>query len=128
MTNWNTKSVRIGCATAALALLAAGSVMAFGANHKNNLTFNRPVALPGVVLPAGTYSFDVATDTAHDVVVVRNMRGNKVFYAGITTPADRPAGMPWNTSIVMGEATRNQASPIRTWYEIGEVRGHEFRY
>lgn len=128
MTNWNRKSVRNGCATAVLALLAAGSVMAFGVNHKNNLTFNRQVALPGVVLPAGTYSFDVASDTALDVVVVRNMRGNKVLYTGITTRADRPAGMPWDTSIVVGEAPRNQAPPITTWYEVGRVMGHEFRY
>ena len=127
MTNWNRKSVRIGCATAVLALLAAGSVMAFGVNHKNNLTFNRPVALPGVVLPAGTYSFDVATDTALDVVVVRDARGNK-FYTGFTTAVSRPAGMSWNTLIVTGEASKNQAAPIRTWYEIGSELGHEFRY
>ena len=128
MKNWNRKSVCIGCAAAALALVTAGSVMAFGVNHQNKLTFNRPVALPGVVLPAGTYSFDVGTDTALDVVVVRNMRGNKVLYTGFTTRADRPAGMPWDTSIVVGEAPRNQASPITTWYEIGRVMGHEFRY
>ena len=70
MTNW--KLVRIGCATAALALMVAGSVMALGVNHKNQLTFNRPVALPGVVLPAGSYNFDVASRRRLDVVVVRN--------------------------------------------------------
>jgi ABC-type spermidine/putrescine transport system permease subunit II len=139
MTNWNWKFVRIGCAAAALALVAAGSVMAaagsarpvmaFGVNHQNNLTFNRPVALPGVVLPAGTYSFYVATDTALDVVVVRNTRGNKVLYTGFGTRANRPAGMSWDTSIVVGEAAPgNQAPPITTWYEIGRVMGHEFRY
>jgi hypothetical protein len=28
----------------------------------------------------------------------------------------------------MGEAPSNQAPPITTWYEIGGVMGHEFRY
>lgn len=68
MTNWNRKSVCIGGATVALAFMLTGSV---GANiaHENRLTFSGPVALPGgVVLPAGTYSFNVAADTALDVV------------------------------------------------------------
>ena len=52
MTNW--KSVRIGCAAAALALMLAGSAIALG-SHENRLTFNRPVSLPGVVLPAGAW-------------------------------------------------------------------------
>jgi hypothetical protein len=63
MTNWNRKSVRIGSAAVALAFMLTGSVGAFTI-HENRLTFNRPVALPGIVLPAGTYSFDVVTGTA----------------------------------------------------------------
>ena len=63
-----------------------------------------------------------------DVVVVSsNTRGNKVLYTGITTRANRPARMSWDTSIVVGEAP-NQAPPITTWYEIGRVMGHELHY
>ena len=100
MTNW--KSVRIGCAAGALALMVAGSVMAM-TGHENQLTFSRPVALPGVVLPAGAYSFDTADSNALDVVVVRNKATNKVLYMGFTTQSQRPtswvpgnkgAGMP----------------------------------
>ena len=58
MTN---KSVLIGCAAATLALMIAGSAIALG-SHENHLTFNRPVSLPGVVLPAGSYSFDTHWD------------------------------------------------------------------
>ena len=68
----NMKSVRIAVAGAALALFVAASAHAWGFNHENRLTFSRPVALPGLVLPAGSYSFDVASPTALDVVVVRN--------------------------------------------------------
>jgi len=127
MTNWNRKSVCIGTAAVALALMLTGSVGAFS-NHENTLTFSRAVALPdGVVLPAGTYSFNIATATALDVVVVRNARGNK-FYTGLTTPVSRPAGMSLSTPIVMGETPKNQTAPIMTWYEIGTVSGHEFKY
>ena len=128
MTNWNWKFVRIGSAAVALALMVTASVMAF-TGHENTLTFSRPVALPGgVVLPAGTYSFDVAADTAIDVVVVRDPRRTKLFYMGFTTTVSRPAGMSPNTSIAVGEAPASQAPPIATWYEIGHVMGHEFRY
>jgi len=123
MTN---KSVRIGCAAAALALTLGGSVMAFGVNHENKLTFSRPVALPGVVLPAGSYTFNVASDTALDVVVVRN--GTKVFYMGFTGTVQRPASMSKTASIIVGEASASEAPPITAWYEIGGTIGHEFRY
>jgi len=124
MTNW--KLVRIGCTTAALALMVAGSVLAFGVSHKNQLTFSRPVALPGVVLPAGSYTFDVATDTALDVVVVRNR--TKVLYMGFTSTVERPASMSKTAAITLGEASANEAPPITAWYEIGGTIGHEFRY
>ena len=124
MTNW--KSVRIGCATAALALMVAGSVMAFGVTHRNRLTFSRPVALPGVVLPAGSYTFDVASDTALDVVVVRNR--TRVFYMGLTNQVLRPTWMPSGGLVMIGEAPANEAPPITAWYEIGQTMGHEFRY
>jgi hypothetical protein len=130
MTKWNRKSARIGSKAVALAFMLTGSVLAFNNHdHQNKLTFSRAVALPdGIVLPAGTYSFNIATDTARDVVVVRNTRGNTVFYTGITTSVDRPAGIPRNTLVVMGEAPRNQAPPIVTWYEIDSEMGHKFHY
>jgi hypothetical protein len=124
MANW--KSVRIGCAAAALALMVAGSVMAFGVNHQNRLTFSRSVALPGVVLPAGSYTFDVASDTALDVVVVRNR--TKVVYMGFTNQVLRPTWMPSGGLVMIGEAPANEAPPVTAWYEIGRSIGHEFRY
>ena len=125
MTNW--KAVRIGCVAAVLALVA-GSVMALGVNHENNLTFNRPVALPGVVLPAGSYNFDVASPTALDVVVVRNKARTKVFYMGFTGTVERPASMSKAAAIALGEASANEPPPIAVWYEIGGSIGHSFRY
>jgi hypothetical protein len=123
MTN---KSLRIGCAAAALALMAAGSVMAHSSNHENRLTFSRSVALPGVVLPAGSYTFDVASDTALDVVVVRNR--TKVFYMGFTGTVQRPASMSKTAAVTLGEVSASEAAPITAWYEIGGNIGHEFRY
>jgi hypothetical protein len=107
MTN---KSVRIGCAAAALALMLAGSAIALG-SHENRLTFNRPVSLPGVVLPAGSYSFDTHWDNPN-VVIVRNKERSKVFYMGFTTQALRPKAMSLKTATLgEGRRTRSCLSP-----------------
>ena len=123
MTN---KSIRIGCAAAALALMLAGSAIALG-SHENQLTFNRPVSLPGVVLPAGSYSFDTHWDNP-DVVIVRNKERRKVFYMGFTRQALRPAGMSSKTVVTLGEVKANEVPPVTAWYEIGRALGHEFRH
>jgi len=124
MTNW--KSVRIGCAAGALAFMLAGSAIALG-SHENRLTFNRPVSLPGVVLPAGSYSFDTHWDNS-DVVIVRNTARTKVLYMGFTTQVLRPTWMPSGALVTIGEAPANEAPPVTAWYEIGHALGHEFRY
>jgi hypothetical protein len=89
------------------------------------LFFCRAVALPGVVLPAGRYSFD-AEDSDPRIVVVRTT--TKIFYRGFTSDIRRPKGMSPNTLVTMGEAPTSQAPPITTWYEMGKRTGHEFRY
>jgi len=90
--------------------------------------FSRPVALPGVVLPAGEYLFDVASPTALDVVVVRSPKSGKMFYMGFTNTVERPRGQSTNTPITFGEAPANEARPIAAWYEIGGRMGHQFLY
>jgi len=124
----NSKSLKIAFATGALALLVAASGHAWGFNHENKLAFSRSVALPGVVLPAGEYSFDVASPTALDVVVVRNARSGKVLYMGFTNTVRRPRNMSLKAPIAFGEAAASEPRPISTWYEIGNPTGHEFLY
>jgi hypothetical protein len=124
----NSKSLKIAVATGALALLVAASGHALGFNHENRLTFSQPVALPGVVLPAGAYSFDVVSPTALDVVVVRNQRSGRVLYMGFTNTVERPRNMSKNAPIAFGEAPADAPRPISTWYEIGNSTGHQFLY
>jgi len=120
-------AIRIVLAAVALSCVAAGA-QALGFTHENKLKFSRPVALPGIVLPAGTYSFDVASPTALDVVVVRSGDRTKLFYMGFTRTVSRPRHMSAQTPVAFGEATANEAPPIAAWYEIGDTTGHEFIY
>lgn len=127
----NSKSLKIGLATGVLALLVAvvgTSAHAWGFSHQNRITFSQPVSLPGVSLAPGEYSFDVASPTALDVVVVRNQRTGKVLYMGFTNTVERPRNMSRNAPIAFGEAPADAPRPISTWYEIGNTTGHQFLY
>jgi hypothetical protein len=121
------KSMQIALGTVALALIAA-TTFAWGFSHENRLNFTRSVALPGVVLPAGTYSFDVVSPTALDVVVVRSADHRKLYYMGFTQTIERPRKMSANTPIAFGETSANEPPPIAAWYEVGETTGHRFIY
>ena len=123
------KSTRFALAVAALMLAAvAAHAAALGIGHENRVKFTRPVALPGVVLPAGTYSFDVASEVALDLVVVRSADHRKLFYMGFTNSISRPRNMSSAMPIAFGEATANEAPPIAAWYEINDTAGHQFIY
>ena len=123
-----TRRIAIPMALAVALTCVAAAAQAWGFNHENKLKFNRPVALPGVVLPAGTYSFDVASPTALDVVVVRSEKRDKLYYMGFTRTVSRPRHMSSQMAVAFGEAAANVAPPIAAWYEIGNSTGHEFIY
>jgi hypothetical protein len=99
------------------------------AGHTNHLTFNRAVALPGVTLPAGSYTFEVINPTTSaNTVQVTSRDRSKVHFVGLTRRAHRPAGMPANQAVRFGEASAGNPPPIRAWFPIGESSGHEFVY
>jgi len=125
MTKSNLIRVALGTAVLALVMAASGEAYIF---HENTLSFSRPVALPGVVLPAGSYVFDVVSPTALDVVVVRRKETGRVLYMGFTNTVERPRNMSANNPITFGEAPANEARPISTWYEVGNRTGHQFLY
>lgn len=121
------RSIAIALATVAFALIAATG-FAWGFSHENRLHFSQKVSLPGVELPPGTYSFDVVSPTALDVVIVRSADRGKVYYMGFTNTISRPRQMSTTTAIVFGEKAANEAPPIAAWYELGDTTGHRFIY
>ena len=113
--------------TAAVAVAAAAFAATSHASDANTLTFSRDVALPGVVLPAGSYVFEIANPTSSgDVVRVR--RDGRVAYMGFTLAVDRPAHMPADQPVTLGEGGSGTPAPIKAWFPIGSSRGHQFMY
>ena len=98
------------------------------ASSGSYLTFSGTTALPGVVLPAGEYVFERASqDNSGDVIRVTSRKLSRVYYMGHTRPVRRPNRVDaYKLNIVFGEAAPGQPVPIRVWYPIGSDVGHEF--
>jgi hypothetical protein len=93
----------------------------------NDLTFSQPVALPGVVLPAGTYTFESVL-LGGNVVRVSNRIDGTLKFTGFTRRIERPRGMSTRTAVTFGEATPGTARPISAWFPLGRSEGHQFLY
>jgi len=126
----NRSLVLAALAVLMIALAGASSTHA-GATftQANRLTFNRPMALPGVVLLPGTYMFESGSiPTSPDIVRVTSSDYQKLYYTGFTQPIARSADVPRTDIVVLGEAPAGTPVPIRVWYPIGSASGHEFLY
>ena len=97
--------------------------------QRNTLTFGGSVAIPGAVLPAGSYTFEVVTSGGEaEVVRVASRDTNRSYFMGFTRSVDRPRNLPAKQAIVLGEAKAGTPPPIAVWYPTDGGRGHEFIY
>jgi hypothetical protein len=121
--------VLTACAVTLITLLTSSSTKAQGPIRLNYLTFNSSVALPGVVLPPGRYAFESGPNgTDRALVRVMSADRQRMHYLGLTNAVSRPAAMPLNQTVLLGEASRGEPTPIKAWYLINSPRGHEFRW
>ena len=123
------KAVVVACLAVFAAMALSASMTAEPFNRPNVITFSKPVRLPGVVLGSGTYVFELPDPIdAWDVVTVRSVDRQHIYYTGITQRVERPAGMPANQLISFDEVRPDAAAPVRVWWPIGESLGREFAY
>ena len=125
----NRKWMMTVCGAAALTLAtAAGSDALMAPVTADYLTFDREVALPGRVLPAGAYAFDLMrSDSGTDMVRVSTPNRTRIVFLGFTVRVERPRGAPKN-AVTFREAPRGQPVPIAAWYPIRASDGYEFIY
>jgi hypothetical protein len=118
-------------ALALTAVLAAAPAVHGGVNSSRltYLTFNAPVALPGVTLTAGTYAFELADPmSASNVVLVRSRNRAKVFFLGFTQRVAGPASSSGGSPVRFGEAASGEPRPITVWYPPEMSDGLQFVY
>lgn len=122
--------------TAIAAVLVAAVLVAFSMNvraqdlnpqEKTYLTFSGPVELPGMTLPAGTYTFKLADTPGRNVVQVLSQDEQTLHGQFLFVQANRTE--PTGETVVTFRETAEGATPaVQYWYYPGEAIGKEFVY
>jgi len=116
---------RIVASTLLASALLAAAASAQTLTRINFITFKQAAAPPGVLLPPGTYEFELDA-VAPNVVRVTSDRRRHLFI-GMTVPVDRHAGLD-GPRVLFGEAAGGQPTPIRVWYPARSPKGYQFLY
>ena len=125
-----TRTLKVAAFSGALLLGLAVSAYSNGWGdplHRDYITFSGAVALPGVMLPAGTYRFEVPTTGATDVVSVSSADGKKVYLTQFTRVIDRPRGGE-TLNVMLGEHAPGAAPQVKAWFPINGDSGRQFIY
>ena len=105
--------------------LIAANGRASSVSRIEYLTMNRATSLPGVVLPAGNYKFEVIGGHV-DIVRVTDRVTGRVLYMGFTDVVEQQYRRA--ESLTFGEAPNGTPRPIKAWFPDGSRRGNVFRY
>ena len=124
------KIVHTLCGVVLLGVLATSVTGAsFNTSRTTHFTFSGAVQLPGVTLPAGTYTFEVVnTNSGSDIVSVRSRDRKKVYLMQYTRAVYRPSASTLKATITLGETPAGTPPPVKAWYPESETRGREFVY
>ncbi len=115
---------------ACVTILLSGGVATAQSNFNRTtyLTFSTPVELPGVTLPAGTYTFRLSDSTSdRHVVQVLDRNGAKLHTTILAMPAKR-LHVDENTVVTFHELPAEATPAVRYWYYPGDDIGQEFAY
>jgi hypothetical protein len=118
------------CGVVLLGVLATSVTGAsFDASRTTYFTFSGNVQMPGVVLPAGTYIFEIVNPNGgSDVVRVLSRDRKKTHLMKLTRSIYRESRGDLKASIALGETPAGTPPPVKAWYPQSETRGREFIY
>ena len=120
--------LKVLCGAAMLVACLAPAAHADEWTKRTYFTFSAPVEMPGIVLPAGTYKFELADpDSSRRVVRVSDNEGPKVLGTFLSIPNQmlEPADKPL---VMFKEAPAGAPEAVKAWFYPGEATGYEFVY
>jgi hypothetical protein len=97
-------------------------------NQATKVTFSQPVQIPGRVLPAGTYWFELPKDVNEHYLVQIYSADRTVLYATRFTANSERATATDRTVFGLAEPGSAQPQAIVTWFYPGETTGYQFPY
>ncbi|MGH9681727.1 MAG: hypothetical protein ACRD4Y_17410 [Candidatus Acidiferrales bacterium] len=100
-------------------------------NQASQFTFNQPVELPGhIVLPAGTYWFQVANDQGsmgnNNIVQVLSADRSQNYGSFLTISAIH--SITDHSRMTFAERSHGKPMALVSWFYPDRVFGHEFVY
>jgi hypothetical protein len=107
-----------------LAVLPA--VRADERDQATRFTFSQPVQIPGRVLPAGTYTFEIVNGFNPELVRISNADRTNVIALIQAIPSAQ--GFSGNAAIILAERQESQPAAIIAWSYPGRLEGHQFVY
>lgn len=97
-------------------------------DQETKLTFSTPIELPGLALPAGTYTFELANlFSDRDVVMVFDQDNVHLLGIFLTNPDFRYQTTD-RTEIKFAETPAGSPEALKEWFYPGKMWGHEFIY
>jgi len=109
-------------------ILGVGRAYADDPKRTTLITFNKPIRLPGVTLPAGTYLFNHPTPmNDYPVVQVFSEDSTQVYGTFLTIPDNRIT-VSEETIVTFHETPVGSVDTVRAWFFPGETIGDEFLY
>lgn len=97
-------------------------------NMRTTMTFNQPVEVPGMVLKAGTYVFQLADSPSdRNVVQIFNADQTRFYENALAISAYRLEPTD-KTVVTFREKAEGQPAAIATWFYPGTNTGVEFVY
>src|SRR5437870_3323750 len=115
----------------ALAPFMARPGMADEWNKKTEFQFSGPVEIPGAVLPAGKYVFQLAdSDSNRNIVQVfsEDSSGKESLVTTVMAIPDYMLNTPDKPIVNFVERPSGTPEAIRSWFYPGENTGWEFIY
>jgi hypothetical protein len=100
-------------------------------NKKTELRFSAPVEIPGNVLPAGKYVFEIAdSQSGRNIVLVysEDSQGREHLLASVMTTPTKLPDAPDKSIVHLEERHSGSPSAIESWFYQGEKMGWKFVY
>lgn len=122
------RAIRAALLLGCIALVGALAAQAQPLNKLTKVTFNAPVQVPGMVLPAGTYSFTIHESLgSRNVVQIWNADKTELITTILAIHNYRlqPTG---ETVITFHERPADRPQAVKAWFYPGHTYGIEFVY
>jgi hypothetical protein len=115
----------------ALSFLMTKPAMADEMNKRTEFQFSASVEIPGKVLPAGNYVFELADSSSNQNLVQifsEDSNGKESLVATLETIPDHVSNTPDKPLIHFEERPSGSPEAIHSWFYPGENTGWEFVY